>query len=96
MPSALVDLLDLAFHVEIGFRHFIVLSFQNLLKSAYGFLNRHLPSLPAGVSIQPFYDRSNLVDRAVGTVSKALLEGRFAAKDTIKVGLKNGVITFAK
>ncbi|KIN89707.1 efflux RND transporter permease subunit [Thauera sp. SWB20] len=32
------------------------------------------PSLPAGVSIQPFYDRSNLVDRAVGTVSKALLE----------------------
>ena len=32
------------------------------------------PTLPAGVSIQPFYDRSNLVDRAVGTVSKALLE----------------------
>ena len=32
------------------------------------------PTLPAGISIQPFYDRSNLVDRAVGTVSKALLE----------------------
>mgnify|MGYP000848887447 FL=1 len=32
------------------------------------------PTLPAGVNIQPFYDRSNLVDRAVGTVSKALLE----------------------
>lgn len=32
------------------------------------------PSLPAGVSIEPFYDRSNLVDRAVQTVSKALLE----------------------
>ncbi len=32
------------------------------------------PSLPAGVSIDVFYDRSNLVDRAVGTVSKALLE----------------------
>lgn len=32
------------------------------------------PSLPAGVTIVPFYDRSALVDRAVGTVSKALLE----------------------
>ena len=32
------------------------------------------PSLPAGVSIEPFYDRSHLVERAVGTVSKALLE----------------------
>jgi ATP-dependent Clp protease ATP-binding subunit ClpB len=29
-------------------------------------------------------------------LSKALLEGKFAAKDTIKVGLKNGAITFAK
>ena len=28
-------------------------------------------------------------------LSKALLEGKFAAKDTIKVGLKNGAITFA-
>ncbi len=32
------------------------------------------PSLPKGVTVQPFYDRSALVDRAVGTVSKALLE----------------------
>ncbi|WP_303785809.1 efflux RND transporter permease subunit [Azovibrio restrictus] len=32
------------------------------------------PSLPPGVSIVPFYDRSSLVDRAVQTVSKALLE----------------------
>ena len=29
-------------------------------------------------------------------LSKALLEGKFTAKDTIKVGLKNGAITFAK
>jgi len=29
-------------------------------------------------------------------LSKALLEGKFAAKDTIKVGLKAGVITFGK
>jgi cobalt-zinc-cadmium resistance protein CzcA len=32
------------------------------------------PTLPPGVSIEAFYDRSNLVQRAVGTVSKALLE----------------------
>src|SRR5574343_1577631 len=32
------------------------------------------PSLPEGVRIEPFYDRSQLVDRAVATVAKALLE----------------------
>ncbi|MGE5318716.1 MAG: efflux RND transporter permease subunit [Hyphomicrobiaceae bacterium] len=31
-------------------------------------------TLPKGVMISPFYDRAQLVDRAVGTVSKALLE----------------------
>ena len=32
------------------------------------------PTLPQGVTIHAFYDRSALVERAVGTVSKALLE----------------------
>lgn len=32
------------------------------------------PSLPDGVTIVPFYDRSDLVDRAIGTISSALLE----------------------
>ncbi len=32
------------------------------------------PSLPEGIRIEPFYDRGNLVERAVGTVAKALLE----------------------
>lgn len=32
------------------------------------------PTLPAGVSTRVFYDRGSLVERAVGTVSKALLE----------------------
>ncbi|OHC65750.1 MAG: cytochrome-c peroxidase [Rhodocyclales bacterium GWA2_65_19] len=32
------------------------------------------PTLPAGVTVDAFYDRSNLVGRAVGTVSMALLE----------------------
>ena len=31
-------------------------------------------ALPAGVKVVPFYDRGELVSRAVGTVSKALLE----------------------
>ncbi|MGE3774099.1 MAG: efflux RND transporter permease subunit [Gammaproteobacteria bacterium] len=32
------------------------------------------PSLPAGVRIEVFYDRSQLIARAVGTVTKALVE----------------------
>lgn len=32
------------------------------------------PTLPAGISIKSFYDRSSLVDKAVGAVFKALLE----------------------
>ncbi|MBX3704945.1 MAG: efflux RND transporter permease subunit, partial [Steroidobacteraceae bacterium] len=32
------------------------------------------PSLPTGMTVVPFYDRSGLVDRAVNTVGKALLE----------------------
>ena len=32
-------------------------------------------SLPAGVAVVPYYDQSELVDRAVGTVKDALLEG---------------------
>ncbi len=32
------------------------------------------PSLPAGVELAVFYDRSDLIKRAVGTVTKALLE----------------------
>ncbi len=32
------------------------------------------PSLPAGMSVEVFYDRSDLITRAVGTVESALLE----------------------
>ncbi len=32
------------------------------------------PSLPAGVSIRPFYDRSELIDRTIDTLKHALLE----------------------
>jgi cobalt-zinc-cadmium resistance protein CzcA len=37
-------------------------------------LDELAPSLPAGVRIEVFYDRSVLIGRAVGTVTKALLE----------------------
>ena len=33
------------------------------------------PSLPAGTSVEPFYDRSVLVNRTIHTVAKNLLEG---------------------
>jgi cobalt-zinc-cadmium resistance protein CzcA len=33
------------------------------------------PSLPKGTRIEPFYDRSVLVDRTIGTVGRNLLEG---------------------
>ena len=33
-----------------------------------------LPSLPKGVSIVPVYDRSDLIDRAIGTLRRVLLE----------------------
>lgn len=32
-------------------------------------------ALPPGVTIQPYYDQTDLVDRAIGTVKDALLEG---------------------
>lgn len=37
-------------------------------------LDQLKPMLPSGVTIVPFYDRSNLIEKAVGTVSKALME----------------------
>ncbi len=37
-------------------------------------LDEIAPSLPPGVRVQVFYDRGSLVERAVGTVSKALAE----------------------
>ena len=32
------------------------------------------PSLPPGISIRPFYDRSTLIDRTIDTLKHALLE----------------------
>ncbi|MEQ1851720.1 MAG: CusA/CzcA family heavy metal efflux RND transporter, partial [Chthoniobacteraceae bacterium] len=37
-------------------------------------IGRIAPSLPPGVSIRPFYDRSELIDRTIGTLKHALIE----------------------
>ncbi len=37
-------------------------------------LDKLKPQLPSGVEIVPFYNRSQLIEKAVGTVSKALIE----------------------
>ncbi len=47
---------------------------QSVVKGVKQRLAEIAPSLPKGVTVRPFYDRSALVERAVGTVSKALLE----------------------
>ena len=45
-----------------------------LIKNVKAKLAEIQATLPKGVTISTFYDRAQLVDRAVGTVSKALLE----------------------
>ncbi|WP_240125733.1 efflux RND transporter permease subunit [Thermomonas alba] len=45
-----------------------------LIKAVRQRLDELAPTLPAGVRIVPFYDRSALIERAVGTVEHALLE----------------------
>jgi cobalt-zinc-cadmium resistance protein CzcA len=47
---------------------------RTIVEAVRGALSTLAPSLPAGVRIEPFYDRSDLIQRAVGTVTKALLE----------------------
>ncbi len=45
-----------------------------IVKSVRAQLDALKPSLPPGVELHTFYDRSELIQRAVGTVTKALLE----------------------
>jgi cobalt-zinc-cadmium resistance protein CzcA len=45
-----------------------------IVKSVRAQLEALKPSLPPGVELHTFYDRSELIQRAVGTVTKALLE----------------------
>ncbi|MDZ7655913.1 MAG: CusA/CzcA family heavy metal efflux RND transporter [Sulfurimicrobium sp.] len=47
---------------------------QKVVDGVKAKLKELAPTLPKGVSTEIFYDRGNLVERAVGTVTKALLE----------------------
>ncbi|WP_374256494.1 efflux RND transporter permease subunit [Aquabacterium sp.] len=47
---------------------------RQLVSSVQARLDTLAPTLPQGMQIVPFYDRGKLVDRAVHTVSKALME----------------------
>ncbi|MDP2155443.1 MAG: efflux RND transporter permease subunit, partial [Sulfuricella sp.] len=47
---------------------------QTVVEGVKARLKEIAPSLPPGVKTEIFYDRGSLVERAVGTVSKALLE----------------------
>ncbi len=47
---------------------------QKVVDGVHAKLKELAPLLPKGVSTQIFYDRGNLVERAVGTVTKALME----------------------
>lgn len=47
---------------------------STLVKAIRARLDELAPSLPPGVRIVPFYDRSTLITRAVGTVESALVE----------------------
>ncbi|CAG0944050.1 MAG: Cobalt-zinc-cadmium resistance protein CzcA [Rhodocyclaceae bacterium] len=47
---------------------------QQVVNGVRAKLDELAPTLPEGVTTQVFYDRGSLVERAVGTVSRALLE----------------------
>jgi len=47
---------------------------QKVVREVKARLEQIAPTLPPGITIKPFYDRSQLVERAVNTVSKALME----------------------
>lgn len=50
-------------------------NFQEVIKNVKERINQIQKSLPEGVVIEPFIDRTNLVDRVEGTISRNLIEG---------------------
>lgn len=48
---------------------------NNVVKQVKEKIGRINKTLPEGVTVEPFLDRSALVDRAIGTVAKNLIEG---------------------
>lgn len=50
-------------------------NFQEVSKNVKERINQIQKSLPGGVVIEPFIDRTNLVDRVEGTIARNLIEG---------------------
>ena len=50
-------------------------NFQEVIKNVKDRINQIQKSLPEGVVIEPFIDRTNLVDRVEGTIARNLIEG---------------------
>ena len=50
-------------------------NFQEVIKSVKARIAQIQKSLPEGVIIEPFIDRTNLVDRVEGTIARNLIEG---------------------
>ena len=47
---------------------------RDVIKAVQAKFDELAPTLPAGVELRPFYNRGDLVDRAIGTVSRSLIE----------------------
>ena len=50
-------------------------NFQEVIKNVKERISQIQKSLPEGVAIEPFIDRTNLVDRVEGTIARNLIEG---------------------
>ena len=50
-------------------------NFQKVSKNVKERINQIQKSLPEGVIIEPFIDRTNLVDRVEGTIARSMIEG---------------------
>ena len=50
-------------------------NFQEVIKNVKERISQIQKSLPEGVGIEPFIDRTNLVDRVEGTIARNLIEG---------------------
>lgn len=64
-------------------------NFQKVSKNVKERINQIQKSLPEGVIIEPFIDRTNLVDRVEGTIARNLIEGGFIVIFVLVIFLGN-------
>lgn len=64
-------------------------NFQDVIKNVKERISQIQKSLPEGVVIEPFIDRTNLVDRVEGTIARNLIEGGFIVIFVLVIFLGN-------